>query len=108
MTPIPLFTIAVIIASHAPAKTRALTLAAKPPAGHHFNLKAPMRMKIAEKKSIKPASATKDEIRFDVVNARPPLPFKVTLYVCDDANKYCVKQQQDLEWDGSELRKKAT
>ncbi len=66
-----------------------------------------MRMEVAGRKSIKPASAAKDEIRFNVVNARAALPFRVTLYVCDDANTYCVKQEQDLEWSGSELRKKA-
>lgn len=105
MTPIPLFTISAIIAAHAPAKTGALTLAAKPPVGHHFNLKAPMKMDAPPRKAIKPASATEHEIRFEVINARrKKFSFKVTLYVCDDANSYCVKQEKNLEWTGVEIR----
>lgn len=77
-----------------------LEVTAAPPAAHHFNIEAPMSLaEPGAKKPLKPKSATKDQVLFQLAGTQPR-HFAVTLYLCDDANTYCEKHVVASKWDG--------
>ena len=90
------------LASHAPEGTR-LKIIASPPAGHHINTKAPMRLDLSAKDSLKPAHAAAKAAAFEVPLAQAR-DFTVTLFLCDDANRYCERHSVHAGWDGKVLK----
>ncbi len=70
-------------------------LKATPPADHHFNLKTPYKA-LKNNSTLKAFKATKDLIQYNI--AKSILSDKdtvtLTLFICDNDNKYCVKQNQ--------------
>ncbi|MBI3542762.1 MAG: thioredoxin family protein, partial [Deltaproteobacteria bacterium] len=76
-------------------------LVAAPPAGHHFNVKAPMELDdSATGSKLEPSKATTKAVTFRFADARARQAI-VRLYLCDDANKYCEKHEVSLKVEGS-------
>ncbi|MEW6056620.1 MAG: thioredoxin fold domain-containing protein [Bdellovibrionota bacterium] len=66
-------------------------LVATPPAGHHFNVDAPMQLEEGNAKNkLKPSKATEQRIEF-LATAGKERTYKATLYLCDDAKTFCEK-----------------
>jgi thiol-disulfide isomerase/thioredoxin len=69
-------------------------LIATSPANYHFNIQAPMSLKVAgsETAGIKPVSATEKQVTF----AMPAgATYHLSIYMCDDAKTFCEKHEVD-------------
>jgi len=80
-----------------------LVVHAVPPAGHHFNLEAPTRLAESESgKTFKPKVAEATQIEFSVPredSKKRERTFEAKLFVCDDAQTYCLPQKVHLTWN---------
>lgn len=68
---------------------------ATPPEKHHFNLKSPYKA-LKGKSALKAYKTGKDFIQYNVAKSllKKNDQIEFTLFICDDENKYCVKQVQ--------------
>src|SRR5437868_7079651 len=84
-----------------------LVLKALPPAHHHFNVKAPIKLITSDFAGNKPALAPKSTkenlILFEIPTAATDL--KILVYVCDDKNTYCEAHNVGFHWDQKTLTK---
>jgi hypothetical protein len=83
----------------AETKNGQLVVSALPPAGHHFNTKAPMSLQCKEPASkFKPVEAGEQLVVFKL-----PCPkernFDVTLYLCDDKKSFCEDHKVSVTWN---------
>jgi thiol-disulfide isomerase/thioredoxin len=71
---------------------------AVPPAGHHFNLKAPFFARVASGISIPVIDQSQGRIEFASSDARlaEGQELEVTAFLCDDAKTYCVKKTRKM------------
>lgn len=68
---------------------------ATPPENHHFNLKTPYKAS-KNKSTLKAYKVSKDLIQYNVAKSllKKEDQIEFTLFICDNENKYCVKQTQ--------------
>lgn len=70
-------------------------LIARPPAGHHFNVDAPMSLRFPNLKckDLKPSASQAKEVDFEISKVSCGTEAVVSLYICDDAGKFCEKHE---------------
>lgn len=82
-----------------PVKYPVVNLKAEAPSKHHFNLKAPWSAKTSGTGIVFDKRATGDRV-VEFESADPSIQenesVEVTVYLCDDANTYCVKKTQSI------------
>lgn len=75
-------------------------LIAQPPEKHHFNIDAPMKLHVsgAQPKDVNPTHAGLHEVDFDTSQAGAVNEGVISLFLCDDAGKYCEKHDLKVNW----------
>ena len=79
-----------------------LEVTATPPAHHHINVQAPLKLTtgLDAKPTLKPSTVARDHAVFSVASPHPK-EFKVSLYLCDDTNTFCENHTLQVVWDKS-------